>query len=79
MNKWTHSLKSLIEAARSPVASSAVPTVYESINDVPLALRRSLIRHHNDGLSARQIGVKLSLPEYWVRLFVETPARQTKH
>lgn len=72
-------MKSLIEAAQIPVASSAVPTVYDSISDVPLALRRSLIRHHNDGLSARQIGVKLALPEYWVRLFVETPARPTKH
>ena len=72
-------MKSLIEAARIPVASAAAPAAYESVNDVPLALRRSLIRHHHDGLSARQIGVKLSLPEYWVRLFVETPARPTKH
>ncbi len=72
-------MKSLIEAARIPVASSAAPTVYGSINELPPAVRRSLIRLHNDGMSARQIGVKLSLPEYWVRLFVETPPRPTKH
>ncbi len=79
MNKWTQSMKSLIEAAQIPVASSAAPTVYDSVNDLPLAVRRSLIRLHNDGMTARQISVKLSLPEYWVRLVVETPPRPTKH
>lgn len=72
-------MKSLIEAARAPVASAAAPAVYDSINDVPLALRRSLVRLYNEGMSARQIAIKLSLPEYWVLLFVETPARPTKH
>ena len=72
-------MKSLIEAARTPVASAAAPAVYDSINDVPLALRRSLVRLYNEGMSARQIAIKLSLPEYWVLLFVETPARPTKH
>lgn len=72
-------MKSLIEAAQVPVASAAAPAVYDSINDVPLALRRSLVRLYNEGMSARQIAIKLSLPEYWVLLFVETPARPTKH
>lgn len=72
-------MKSLIEAAQVPVASAAAPAVYDSINDVPLALRRSLIRLYNEGRTARQIAIKLSLPEYWVLLFVETPARPTKH
>jgi len=72
-------MKSLIEAAQVPVASAAAPAVYDSINDVPLALRRSLIRLYNEGMTARQIAIKLSLPEYWVLLFVETPARPTKH
>ena len=72
-------MKSLIEAAQIPVASAAAPAVYDSINDVPLALRRSLIRLYNEGMTARQIAIKLSLPEYWVLLFVETPARPTKH
>jgi hypothetical protein len=79
MNKWTESMKSLIEAARIPVASAAAPAAYESVNDVPLALRRSLVRLYNEGMTARQIGVKLALPEQWVLLFVETPARATKH
>ena len=72
-------MKSLIEAAQIPVASSAAPAVYDSVNDLPLAVRRSFVRLYNEGMTARQIGVKFSLPEQWVLLFVQTPPGATKH
>ena len=72
-------MKSLIEASRSPLASATNPVVYDSVNDLPVALRRSMVRMYREGLSARQIGVQLSLPEQWVRLFVETPPGASQH
>ena len=72
-------MKSLIEASRIPLASATSPVVYGSVNDLPVALRRSMVRMHREGLSARQIGVHLSLPEQWVQLFVETPPGASQH
>ena len=72
-------MKSLIEAAQIPVASSAAPVVYNSVNDLPIATRRSMVRLRRDGLSADQIASKLALPVHWVLLFVETPPGATQH
>ena len=72
-------MKSLIEASRIPLASATNRVVYDSVNDLPVALRRSMVRLHREGLSARQIGVHLSLPEQWVQLFVETPPGASQH
>ena len=72
-------MKSLIEASQIPVASAAAPVIYDSVNDLPIALRRSMLRMHREGLSPRQIGLHLSLPEQWVQLFVDTPPGASQH
>jgi hypothetical protein len=72
-------MKSLIEAACSPGASTAAPAAYNSINDLPIALRRSLVRMHRDGMSHRQIAHHHALPVQWVQLFVETPPGARHH
>jgi hypothetical protein len=73
------SMKSLIEAARAPLAKPSVPAAYESINDLPLALRRSMVRMYRDGMSPRQIAIHYALPEQWVQLFVEVPPGASRH
>jgi hypothetical protein len=72
-------MKSLIEAARIPVASAKSPVVYDSINDLPIALRRSLVRMYREGMSPLQIAAHHALPEQWVQLFVETPPGASHH
>jgi site-specific recombinase XerC len=52
---------------------------YDSINDLPVALRRSMVRLHREGMSAGRIATRLSLPEQWVKLFVETPPGASQH
>jgi site-specific recombinase XerC len=72
-------MKSLIEAARIPGASAAAHVAYDSINDLPVALRRSMVRLHREGMRAGRIATRLSLPEQWVQLFVETPPGASQH
>jgi len=79
MIKRTTSMKSLIEAARIPVAGASAPGAYGSINDLPIAVRRSLVRMYREGLSPLQIAAHHTLPEQWVRLFVETPPGASHH
>ncbi len=79
MNRSTDSMKSLIEAARVPIVKPSVPAIYENINDLPPALRRSMVRMHRDGMSLRQISSHHALPEQWVQLFVEAPPGASRH
>ena len=72
-------MKSVIEAARIPVASASTPVVYDSVNDLPIAVRRSMVRMSRDGMSAGRIAAHLALPEQWVLLFVETPPGASQH
>jgi hypothetical protein len=72
-------MKSLIEAACSLGASATEPAAYKSINDLPIALRRSLARMHRDGMSHLQIAHHHALPVQWVQLFVETPPGASHH
>ena len=73
------SLKSLIEAARTPSVSSTTPVAYDDINDLPPALRRTMVRMYRDGMSPRQIARHYALPEQWVQLFVEVPPVASRH
>lgn len=79
MNRHIDSLKSLIEAARVPLVTPATPAAYDNINDLPLALRRSMVRMYRDGMSPRQIASHYALPEQWVQLFVEVPPGASRH
>ena len=36
-------MKSLIEASRIPVVRAAAPVVYDNVNDLPFALRRTMV------------------------------------
>ncbi len=79
MNRMIDSMKCLIEAARISGVKSTAPASYENINDLPPALRRSMVRMHRDGMSLRQIAGHYALPEQWVQLFVEVPPGASRH
>lgn len=79
MNRAIDSLKSLIEAARLPSVKPSAPAAYDDINDLPLALRRSMVRMHREGMSPRQIARHYALPDQWVQLLVEDPPGASRH
>lgn len=78
-NEWAGRMKTLIAASQIPSAAPAVPMIYDNVNDLPIAVRRTLLRLHRSGMSSLQIAAQLSLPLQWVLLFVETPPGASHH
>ena len=78
-NEWAGRMKTLIAASQIPSAAPAAPMIYDNVNDLPIAVRRTLLRLHRSGMSSLQIAAQLSLPLQWVLLFVETPPGASHH